>query len=289
MRIHNQKGVVSNIMFSSRDTISVLPKRVSRLLSEAGRSSFITPSNRLDGFDESILTFDDSLQALFFLTSVVRMASRVETRSRFALDIRLSLCIGDYFIHDDQIYGDAVNRATRLTYSSSADNEMIVCGVDPRIINDFVNSNRDVFEVVEFAQSDCVAIRMVDNDCTVIRFDAPGLKVDFNNRRKIFDVACARKLSIGRADDCDIRIDNDQISRYHATLKLDGDKLVIEDHSANGSYLYVDEREIFLIGEALELAHHGRIAFGNRMTHAGLDDANVISYSLTSLTSLTSH
>ncbi len=51
-------------------------------------------------------------------------------------------------------------------------------------------------------------------------------------------VRLARKLLIGRAEDCDLRIESDFVSRYHCILLLDEFTLRLRDlGSKNGTYI----------------------------------------------------
>lgn len=51
-------------------------------------------------------------------------------------------------------------------------------------------------------------------------------------------IRLTRKLLIGRAEDCDLRIDSDFVSRYHCILLLDDHSLRLRDlGSKNGTFL----------------------------------------------------
>src|SRR5213594_3541044 len=52
-----------------------------------------------------------------------------------------------------------------------------------------------------------------------------------------FPLENARCIVIGRADEVDLMIDEDTVSRKHATLSRKNDEIVLEDCSKNGTYL----------------------------------------------------
>src|SRR4051812_18240790 len=55
-----------------------------------------------------------------------------------------------------------------------------------------------------------------------------GRRIDLNGE----------ELLVGRASDCGIVIDNDSVSRHHATLvRVMGRWIVIDQHSTNGTFL----------------------------------------------------
>ena len=88
-----------------------------------------------------------------------------------------------------------------------------------------------------------------------------------------------RKINIGRSDSSDIVIDTDQISRHHATITLNHDSIFIADHSADGTYLYFDNREIFLANDSMRLASDGYITLGCSM-QSQKNPGKIISYLL---------
>src|SRR5437870_10667789 len=52
-----------------------------------------------------------------------------------------------------------------------------------------------------------------------------------------FPLESGREIVIGRADEADLTIDEDTVSRKHATLSVKNDEIVLEDCSKNGTYL----------------------------------------------------
>jgi pSer/pThr/pTyr-binding forkhead associated (FHA) protein len=74
-------------------------------------------------------------------------------------------------------------------------------------------------------------------------------------------------------------INSDGVSRHHATITLNYGLISIEDHGANGSFLYSDKREVYLINESMKLVKNGYISFG-RNSQFRKEGPNVISYVL---------
>src|SRR5438093_6364911 len=52
-----------------------------------------------------------------------------------------------------------------------------------------------------------------------------------------FPLENGQAIVIGRADEADLTIDEDTVSRKHATLSRKNDEIVLEDCSKNGTYL----------------------------------------------------
>jgi hypothetical protein len=55
--------------------------------------------------------------------------------------------------------------------------------------------------------------------------------------------------------------------------------IFIEDHSANGTYLYFDNREIFVANESMKLISDGDISCGHNR-QSGKNSSDIISYAL---------
>jgi len=240
--------------------------------------SNFTPENQIDEYDESILTFKNNFQALSFLVNAFRTAVSLSENSETKISLKSSLCTGEYFLHQNQIYGDAVNLATRLSCKSRA-NELLVCGIDLQIIDAFVDSQPDVIYCLRNPEQNCVAIHLLDNDITSGRAANKVLQLECRDISKAFTSARNQQISIGRAKDCNIAIDSDDVSRHHATIVLNYGSIFIEDHSANGTYLYFDNREIFLTNDSMKLVSDGYISCGSD-SQSGKGSSDIISYVL---------
>ncbi|MDR2971633.1 MAG: FHA domain-containing protein [Bacteroidales bacterium] len=69
------------------------------------------------------------------------------------------------------------------------------------------------------------------------------------------------KILIGRGDDCDIIVPEefDDVSRNHASIYKENEKLVFEEHSSNGSYIndkkvhetkqFINKKDVIKLGE----------------------------------------
>jgi len=278
MNLQMQNGVVSTINFVPYFEIDEYQDLRNSLFDQAKLVSDFSPSKHIDVFDETILAFDNYSQALQFLINVFRVAVKLKELSGINFSLKSSLCGGEYFIQNEQIYGDAVNLATKLS-CSSRENELLVCGIDRPIIDKFINDQDDVSYFVRCQDEDCISIGLLDQDITETKAGNKVLQLRYNNQSMDFENSRQRKISIGRSDSSDIFIDSDHISRYHATITLNHDAIFIEDHSTNGTYLYIDNREIFLANDSVSLVSDGYIACGQAM-RSNKSSNNIISYML---------
>ncbi len=70
-------------------------------------------------------------------------------------------------------------------------------------------------------------------------------------------------LTVGRDPDCDLCVDMRLASRRHCTIERRGDKLLLRDHSTNGTFITVDGgREARIRAEEIVLHGRGWLSFG---------------------------
>lgn len=284
MNIQQQNGIVSTISFSPFDETSKYSDLRNSIFREAIEQSHITPINHIDIFDESILTFACLNQALDFLVSILRITVRKDEGSNNNISIKSSLCKGDYFIHHDQIYGEAVNFATKLSYASRK-NEMLLSRVDTAIVDQYIQSHPDITYFLRDDADNSISISIDDDDITKAQEREMAFKVEFCGQSKIFRSSRNIIIQIGRSGNSDIYIDSDQISRNHATIQLNYDTIYLEDHSSNGTYVYSDDREIYLSHEKIELSSNGNISCGISM-YSSIKQTGLINFQMCDLSSI---
>ncbi len=83
-----------------------------------------------------------------------------------------------------------------------------------------------------------------------------------------------RVIVIGRDADCDVAISDRRASRRHARIELRGDRVVLVDHSTNGTFVTLDgQPEIYLRGDECVLSGQGLISFAAPADSADADCA----------------
>jgi adenylate cyclase len=95
------------------------------------------------------------------------------------------------------------------------------------------------------------------------------LRLVYGDQELILDHFKA-KASLGRGTNCDIIIKDLRASRSHAIIERRGDKFVLIDQSANGTYVSVNGAvDIALKHEEAVLPEHGHLSFGHHFSDAG--------------------
>ena len=90
------------------------------------------------------------------------------------------------------------------------------------------------------------------------------LRLRFDDRELLVDESRSG-VSIGRAEDNDVVVKADRVSRLHARIEISDNKLVLIDVSANGTYVQTAGRKVsFIRRDRLQFAGHGMIGLGRR-------------------------
>ena len=263
MNILHQHGVIAIINFapySDNDEYQSLRKA---LFHKTQSLSDFSPTCHTDVFDESILVFETFSQASTYLINLLRVAARLKESSDIHFTLRSGVCEGDYFLQQNQIYGESVNQATRLS-CTSRENEILVCGLDQANLDALINLHDGVNYFVRNREENCVSIWLPDTDQTASEESHKVLQIKFKNNILEYVPSRNQKILIGRSRHADILIDSDKISRNHATISLNYYNIFVEDHSSNGTYLYFDNREVFLSNESMKMSSEGQISCGRK-------------------------
>lgn len=76
---------------------------------------------------------------------------------------------------------------------------------------------------------------------------------------------CSREKStivIGREEECDLLVDSRVTSRLHCTLQYRNGQVTLRDHSSNGTYVTIGDREFVVKGKEAALSDQGSFAIG---------------------------
>jgi hypothetical protein len=94
--------------------------------------------------------------------------------------------------------------------------------------------------------------------------DRKASKLLLNFKDSTVEVSDRRKsINLGRADDNDVVVKGNLISRIHAKIEMRRGKFVIIDQSTNGTFVQnVQGRELFVRRDSAELDEEGTIGLG---------------------------
>jgi class 3 adenylate cyclase len=225
--------------------------------------------------DELMCTFPGPMAGLMASIDMQRRVHGDVIWQRDFLAVRIGLHHGEALLEDNDVYGDAVNTAARMT--SMAKREQIVTTLSTirgltnasiirtRHLGDVrVAGKQHPVEIVDVIwQEDTSNVTMV---ARAIRLeDAPaGQKLSIRVRGQLIELSSGSPpLGLGRDPANQVVIDNEWVSRNHALIEFQRGFFVLTDRSTNGTYVRLGEDdEIRLHRDSLQLRKSGVISLG---------------------------
>lgn len=220
--------------------------------------------------DDTLSFFPDADQA--FLAA----RAMIEGKWSYGLAVHAGLYWGDVLSQDADIYGDAVNTASRLT-TLAKPGEVLVGDTVFEMLSD-ANSSLCVSmggiklkgkqaqtQVHSFAVSDIatqtVLSRAGEDDATGRRTES----VTLNSCDVAVTLTDAESAKIGRSTECNIVLDQPWVSREHGSFELRAAQLEYTDHSSSGSTVITAEGQEFAIHRrSMLLNGEGVVLMGTR-------------------------
>lgn len=203
--------------------------------------------------------------------------------------LRIGLHHGPALFDNDDWYGDTVNLAARIA-AVATPGQILTTGELLEHLPTPLRALTDEFARIEVkGRSEPVRIARVaeesaDHETTQIRAGDSGPRVLpaaslrlVQNRRSWIVPPGTRSVGCGREPGSDILLAGALTSRRHATIEIRHDKVVLVDHSTNGTWLLIDdERPVRLLREEFGMIRTGRIVFGN----PDAADADVLTFTV---------
>ncbi|HEX2334471.1 MAG TPA: adenylate/guanylate cyclase domain-containing protein [Burkholderiales bacterium] len=195
------------------------------------------------------------------------------------LGIRIGLNYGPVIERDGDMFGDAVNLASRLA-AVATKGQIITARETLMMMSPMLKANTRAITTIHVkgkAQEIQVyeLIWQQSEDMTTL-VSHKGVFKPRNTtlKLKLQDVevvlsAERPSLAVGRDPSADLVIRELMASRAHSKIERRLDKFVLTDHSANGTFVTIEgDKEIILRREEFTLRAHGWIAFGQSRSGA---------------------
>ena len=208
-----------------------------------------------------------------------------------AVSIRIGMQYGSTILEDDDIFGDTVNVAARI--SSMAKARQILCtqeialkvkGADlsnnmrayDRLRVKGRNEQLDVYIFSWESESDVTNLATASNFTNPARDElAQCLTLTYDSKEHPITTDTTSYV-MGRGKDCELIIKGDLISRYHSKIEYRRGKYVITDQSTNGTFIRSSEgQDVFLRREEFTLFGSGHISQGKKVDP---EDSNVVHF-----------
>ena len=228
--------------------------------------------------DEVMSTFpsvDDAMSA------ASQMQQSISTGdSEIQVSIRVGCHFGPVVEEQNDIFGAAVHTANRMT-SQAKSKQIIISGPTvEKMSPEWRSQTRQIDVATVRGRSDEVALYEVlwlPDEATrmlpTIEWDsqeksATKLTLSFGDQSLGVDVN-RKGINMGRADDNDLVVKDNLVSRIHARIEMRRGKFILIDQSTNGTFLENgDGEEVFIRRDSTELKGDGIIGLG-RVAKAG--------------------
>jgi class 3 adenylate cyclase len=225
--------------------------------------------------DEVMATFptvDEAMSAAITMQAKITADNKQE--GRIAVSIRIGCHFGPVVQEQNDIFGAAVHTANRMTSQAKA-RQIVISGETVKKMSDKLREQSRQIDVAtvrgkidevalyellwnpDEATSMLPTIELAGND----RKDS---KVELSFRDQKIEVSDQRKsATLGRAEDNDLVIKGNLISRIHAKVEMRRGKIIVVDQSTNGTFLLnLQGEETFIRRDSAQLIGEGTIGLG---------------------------
>jgi len=224
--------------------------------------------------DEVMATFptvDEAMGAAVMMQSRITAENRQE--GRIPVSIRIGCHYGPVVQEQNDIFGAAVHTANRMTSQAKAKQIIISGGTVEKMKPDLRMQTRQIDVATVRGKLDEVALyellwnpEEATSMLPTIEWEnqRKASRLMLNFRGQNVEISEKRKSVImGRADDNDLVIKGNLISRIHAKVEMRRGKFMLVDQSTNGTFVQnVQGEETFVRRDSTELHGEGTIGLG---------------------------
>jgi adenylate cyclase len=229
--------------------------------------------------DEVMSAFPSAADAADAAIEMQLAISELPPVGKTALGIRVGFNYGPVVERDGDVFGDAVNLASRLA-SVATKGQIITTRETVMMMSPMLKASTraittiqvkgkaqeiQVYELLWQQSEDMTTLAshksVFKPKNTALRLKIEGIEVILSAERP--------SLAMGRDQQADLVIKERMASRAHGKIERRLDKFILTDHSANGTFVTIEgDKEIVLRREEFTLRGHGWIAFGQSRTGA---------------------
>ena len=209
--------------------------------------------------DEVMATFADADQAL---NAASQMQQQISRHSQLKVEgqpvaLRIGCHFGPVVLENRDVFGSTVHTANRMTSQAKAMQIMTTAAVVERLapLYEVLWQTEDVTSMVP-------AIGMSNSQLPHLR-----LRLQYQEREIVLDERHPA-VAIGRAEDNDVIVKGNLISRLHARIEINRHKFVLIDQSTNGTFVQSqDGDEAFVRRDSVQIKGKGMIGLGKLPDH----------------------
>ncbi len=228
--------------------------------------------------DEIMATFttaDDAIDA------ATQMQQRITNSTTIGGDetqvaIRIGCHFGPVVVADRDIFGAAVHTANRMTSQAKSGQIMTTATTVEQLSAEWIQLARQIDVATVKGRSDEVALfeilwqpeeatSMLPSISWAERKEVgPGaLRLRYQGEEIVLGPNGRTAVRLGRADDNDVVIKGNLISRIHARIEIARNRFVLVDESTNGTFIQRDDgEEIYIRRDSAQLTGSGVLGLG---------------------------
>jgi cell division septum initiation protein DivIVA len=226
--------------------------------------------------DEVMSTFptaDDALNAASQMQKEISAHPGLKIEDH-AVAIRIGCNYGPVVLENRDIFGSAVHTANRMTSQAKAGQIMTTANMVDQLSTDWRASVRQIDIATLKGRSSEVALFEVlwqpEETTSMVPAIAARERVSKQQRMRLryqgqevyVDEAHAN-VNIGRAEENDLVVKGNLISRLHARVEISRNKFMLIDQSTNGTFvLGKDGEEAFVRRDSMQIRGEGLIGLG---------------------------
>ncbi len=228
--------------------------------------------------DEVMSTFpsaDDALNAANQMQQRITNTIRIETDDSH-VSIRIGCHFGPVVTEDRDIFGAAVHTANRMTSQAKAGQILTTSTLVEQLTPQWKALVRQIDVATPKGQSDEVAVfevlwqpeeatNMLPSIDPSVRppASATSLRLRFRGEEILVGENGKVTITMGRADENDVVIKGNLISRVHARIDAARNRFVLVDESTNGTFIQQDAgEELYVRRDSTALTGSGVISMG---------------------------
>jgi hypothetical protein len=227
--------------------------------------------------DEVMATFptaDDSLNAAALIQRSITTHPALQVDGQ-SVSVRIGCHYGPVVLESRDVFGATVHTANRMTSQAKSGQIMTTAATVEQLSAEWRASVRQIDVATLKGQGAEVTLFEVIWQTDDVTSMLPSINIGASQERKALRlriVAGGRELvvdesrphiAIGRADENDVVIRGNLISRIHARIEISRSKFLLIDQSTNGTFVNSDSgEESFVRRDSMQLRGAGMIGLG---------------------------
>ena len=234
--------------------------------------------------DEVMSTFpsaDDAMSAASQMQKRITASSKSAAAQGTQIAIRIGCHFGPVVVEDRDIFGAAVHTANRMTSQAKAGQILTTATTVEQLTGEWRALARQIdvtavkgyasemalFEVLWQPEEATSMLPSISWSASPESDSAGRLVLRFRGEDLVLGENGKNTATMGRADENDVVIKGNLISRVHARIELRKNRFVLSDESTNGTFVQPDGgAEIYVRRDSTELLGSGTIGMGRVAT-----------------------